>query len=808
MFRKKYLSLNLLLLFFVVSFAFASTNNDIEERISKKETPIQILQDKYLERSTTDEDWKIQKEQMSLLIKNYEIDPNNLVKYGQLNLYGNHIEEKLKLLIGHGLDLNRISYLNAISSLSDAYFDELSKQEDKVCQLLLKLLLNSYANTPEEEKTSQARIKKLLESGVNPNTLVEHGWLNLYGNHKDEKLKLLIGHGLDLNRISYLNAISSLSDAYFDELSKQGDKVCQLLLKSLLNSYANTPEEEKTSQARIKKLLESGVNPNSIFKDGFLVNLSRHAIEEKLELLIKHGLDLSKLVQISNISSLSVDFIKKLLADKKITSKKFFELVAYDRKGKKLKKGDSKTYIVWLQEISKLINESYSKELINPSTLDTLLHLSIKNNDINSAEDLLFEFPELVNFANIDDETPMSMSYRLGNINGMGICAYFGALKLYDDVPCSEISNFFKDSLAWQKNVLQKAIFKAYNLNSSEKDTLFLIIAGAEIKRLIDPNNLIEPLLKNGVPTIIIGDGIAPISINAISAVLAEKYHAMVKFKKINVIVLAHGVDSKNYLTNYQDENSYHRVRLNSLFSEKTEDLFHIFNNILEERQKASIFMYSCYSGLALQDGQSVFKHRSNVQVVTLSKPNIPTSSNDSNMEFYSDPEKFSKELTDFPKSFINKYLINMYDENNAVGVYENGKIYFTDDLIKQIEEKYFLEYLDYQNEYKLSDKKLDIIRNFGLMNSIFLEEPIYDEEYQKVEQGDGEMDECVCFDERNSEFKVNTEMNTNNVRTAYAYCLEDSEDNAYCKRVFDKPEFGLLQYHALRYLQLCPDPA
>ncbi len=107
--------------------------------------------------------------------------------------------------------------------------------------------------------------------------------------------------------------------------------------------------------------------------------------------------------------------------------------------------------------------------------------------------------------------------------------------------------------------------------------------------------------------------------------------------------------------------------------------------------------MYSCYGGLSLQDAISAFKDRNNTQVVTLSKSTLPTSSLDSNMDFSSVPEILNKELSGFPKNFINKYLINMHACNNVIGVYENVRIYFTLDLIGKIEEKYFLEYLTHQ---------------------------------------------------------------------------------------------------------------
>lgn len=62
MFRKKCLGINLfLILFFVVSFAFATTNNDIEERISKNEDPTQILK-VWCSKYFMDEEWERQKE--------------------------------------------------------------------------------------------------------------------------------------------------------------------------------------------------------------------------------------------------------------------------------------------------------------------------------------------------------------------------------------------------------------------------------------------------------------------------------------------------------------------------------------------------------------------------------------------------------------------------------------------------------------------------------------------------------------------------------------------------------------------------
>ena len=144
--------------------------------------------------------------------------------------------------------------------------------------------------------------------------------------------------------------------------------------------------------------------------------------------------------------------------------------------------------------------------------------------------------------------------------------------------------------------------------------------------------------------------------------------------------------------------------------------------------------------------------------------------------------------------------------------LFKDGKVYFTDGLVSQVEEQYFLEYLVSHSEYKLTNQKLELIGNVGLKNVTIFEDPIY---YEEEEQYEGPPEDviaigsqCACFDKENhAANKLNTEMNTNNIVTTYASCLNDDEDDGeYCKQKFGLPEFGLLQYHALRYLQFCPD--
>ena len=56
------------------------------------------------------------------------------------------------------------------------------------------------------------------------------------------------------------------------------------------------------------------------------------------------------------------------------------------------------------------------------------------------------------------------------------------------------------------------------------------------------------------------------------------------------------------------------------------------------------------------------------------------------------------------------------------------------DDMIKQIKEECFLEYLIHQNENKLSAKKLDVLYDWGLTNITLFEDPIF---YQKQKKAD-----------------------------------------------------------------------
>jgi hypothetical protein len=901
-------------LFFMVFFssAFPFSFYSTEENVSKKETTLNIVRTMFSKNFKNEYEWEKGKKEISAFIKANKFDPNTFSYGGYLDILYRHppIDEKLKLLISHGLDLNRIKNVIFASSLSDDYFTELLQKNNKIRKMLIQSLIYNYLSNPEEEKTVLKRLENLLKSGLNPNDLISGGgWLKIEP-PVDARLKLLVSFGLDLNKIFELSHPSSLSDEYFSELSEKNPKTRLLLARSLLSEHSFKPEDQKTNIERLETLFRSGINPNDLFKgrgpsneanaakkikllisfgldlsktdslsdlilflsdnefaelcqkgnqtrtriaknllaintnnktpdeiktifdrletllnsgtnphdfiDHQEIKLGLGSIERKIQLLLDHGIDFSKVEHLTNFFDTNIEFVKKLIDEKKIRIESIVRFVSTSRAEKQFTAQRNPKDILWLKEVSEIINKIYGKELINPSNFNTLLHKLIKNKNFSEADRILTEFHELIDFANIDDETPIAMSYRVGNMDAVAFCAYWGAKNVYGHEPCDDITRTLQKQKDWQKKILSQPLTKDFNLDTNNTDTLFIILCGQKTKGLIDIDKLTEPLIHNGVALSIIGDGVSPIDINGIIRVLSHKKGIYEKFAKINFLVVAHGASSKDHIANFANEPRHHRVLLKTISSEKTEDLFHAIKTSIKS-QNMSIFMYSCYGGLALDAAIKVFKDRNGVVVVTLSKPNLPVSEKDSSeklMNFSSDPEKLHDEVIHFPQVFIDKYLINIYEANNVVGIYENGQIHFGDDLLSKIDKNSFLSYLDSEKQYQPSTTTYQMIRDYGLTNTSIFEGPLSPEDATgsgsdmetSKDSGSRINDPCVTFDEQIKPISLDTARKSNNIKTAYSFCIHQEEEQ-YCKDTFTKPEYGLLQYHALNYLRLCSTP-
>jgi hypothetical protein len=442
---------------------------------------------------------------------------------------------------------------------------------------------------------------------------------------------------------------------------------------------------------------------------------------------------------------------------------------------------DNEANLNKLQNMASLINKIYGSELINTVSFDTKLHILIKNNDLIAARDTLYDFPELLSFANLDDETPIELSYRLGNMEGISLCVYFKnqySLPHYDEIIGN--STIIKSPF-WQKDMANKIPFKAFNLNSSA-DVLFVLIFGLGRLDMVDYTKFSESLITNGIPLIIIGDGVRPLTNEAIEEILAKKNNDLGKFKKVDILLFSHGsADDDGYKdksTKLPIVNFSHKIKLNGIYVDRTEKFFRVLLNSFNKKQGLSVYTVACQGGLSLKDAKKVFKDRNNVTVAVLARPEGFVSTDDANavdVSFSSDPEILAKEVAEFPRSLISKYLINLYESNNVVGVYEDGDIYFTDDLLSKIPKEDFLEYLQSREENKLSGGYLAKIEKYGLKNITIFEA---------------------------SEFRKEDLPYTT---TLYANCTKD-QDKDFCTQTFGKPEFGLLQYHGLKYLQLCPN--
>jgi hypothetical protein len=351
--------------------AFAAVDDIIEEvSISQNMNPKHVLKD-WCAKSFNDDDWEKEKHNISDLIKKFNIDVNSVVDQNQLLLYRytDQGEKKLKLLISHGLDLNKVSVIQGVESLSTELFDDLLAKGDQVRLMLARTLLRASTQSPETAKISLSHLEKLFRGGVDPNDLIENKSLQLGIRHFEEKLKLLISHGLDLNKVSVIQGVESLSTELFDDLLAKGDQVRLMLARTLLKAPAWSPETKNTNLSHLEKLFRGGVDPNDLIENKSLQLGIRH-FEEKLKLLISHGLDLNKISLIHEVESLSTELFDELSS-----------------KGKQVRLMLARTLLkapAWSPE-TKNTNLSHLEKLflggVDPNDLIEYKSLALPNND-------------------------------------------------------------------------------------------------------------------------------------------------------------------------------------------------------------------------------------------------------------------------------------------------------------------------------------------------------------------------------------------------------------------------------------------
>jgi hypothetical protein len=335
-----------------------------------------------------------------------------------------------------------------------------------------------------------------------------------------------------------------------------------------------------------------------------------------------------------------------------------------------------------------------------------------------------------------------------------------------------------KESIKFDQD---KSLINFYNpKNIKDRDEIFVILQGVNTSEFANKKAIIDPLINNGYPLILIGNGILPTN-------LLNIQHELValdtdSFKKINVIILTHGYDSKKHFKKYQNEiKSHHRIEMNHLFTEKTRDLFIILKEKFPDKA-ISIVQYSCYGGLAIDDAE-IFGDNPNFDMVTFSPAELPTACADAkNVRFSEDANRLKEEIINFPYSFLQMYLKSMYAMDNYPIIYKGKRPHDVKSILTSIDNHERLkEYLEEKNipllmnnegRVKLDDYKSKpykdnhhILIKKEISNMVVnLDEPLHEEEEEYSNR--------------------------------YYECLENTYQNKdFCSKVHGEPRFGLLQY-------------
>ena len=442
-------------------------------------------------------------------------------------------------------------------------------------------------------------------------------------------------HQLDFIRFAWrTHDITSFSCS--SQLSKETiDKILAGGLKPewLFRSFFNSSSEN--SLAQMKTLLEAhpNIEPSLVF-DGHSLGLYGADMDKKLAFLLSRNLDLYQIYQFSGINHLSPDYIKTLMTEHKVNINVVIRSII------NINNPYQQPEASWLEAVIDSINAQSKRILIDPDTLNTGLHQALKENNNAVAMALLEQYPALVNFANKEKELPMLASHKANNSEGVRICAYFGTEKPFDNSLDQDIEGILRTlSRVQEKEPYvfehQQPLATFHNQeNTHNTDTLFVFVLGSYTSMILDSETLSKPLIDQGYPVITLGNGELPTNLFNIEKALQALDTSA--FKKINIVISTHGLNAKMHLKAHQEEEqSHHRIILNELFTEKTEDLFKIFVQQFPN-QAISILNYACYGGLSVKEAEAIFKDNPHFEMVALSAQDLPTLTEEENKKVFS----------------------------------------------------------------------------------------------------------------------------------------------------------------------------
>ena len=701
---------------------------------------------------------------------NPSIDPNSIIENGSLNLADSHAKEKLSFLMAKGFQFDSVKEIWNIHHVSFEVMQQMLSHGLSPQLLFLSLFDDSHG------ENSFMQMQWVFEKyNIDPQSIIKEQRLDLSGAHMEEKLAFLMEKELDFHDITWFNCSSQLSQETIDKLLARGLKP-QWLFRGFFSSH------NEHSLTQMKTLLEAhpNIDSNVVFI-GHSLSLYGTQMDEKLAFLLSKKLDPNQIYQFSGINHLSPDYIHKLITVHQVSINTMIRSISnlYEQPESS-----------WLEAVIKSINEQSKGNLINPDTLDTALHQALKENNNAGAMLLLEQYPALVNFANKENELPILASHRAKNNEGVRICTYFGTEKPFDGSLDQDIEGILSTLSRLQKKEPygfqhQQPLAKFYNQgNSHNRDTLFVFVLGIDTSMIPDIQALSKPLIDHNYPVITLGDGELPTNLVNIEQALQALDTS--SFKKINIVISAHGLNAKKHLKAYQkEEQSHHRIILNHSFTEKTEDLFKIFAQQFS-KQSISILNYACYSGLSVEKAADSFKDHPQVAIIALSSKDLPTHTEEENKAIFSlDSKSLQDEIESFPNSIFKKYLDNMYSVNNLPVVYKNGVVYDARYILQHIDNHApLLAYIAQQDQtFPLLQEgnKLDLNRYALALEPAKYSEKVFDTG-------------MITLDNELSDYESMRE-------TEYKKCLKNSYgDKLYCEEKFGKPNFGRLQKYLFDY--------
>jgi hypothetical protein len=353
------------------------------------------------------------------------------------------------------------------------------------------------------------------------------------------------------------------------------------------------------------------------------------------------------------------------------------------------------------QQDIKMLNANLGYELIDESIWYRIFMDKLSNGDNDGAELVLSHFPSLVNFKNKNNESPISLAYSRGNMEGVKLCMAFKEIYQYDQNECSITKLLPHNIMPYQARYIPVSLYN-FDKNNNVGDDLFIIIAGPESYDANIGQNFINSLKNNGVKLLVIGDGKYTTPIDRMKQIMRDEIVGSIDdITNVNIAIIAHGYSSNGKFS--MEDDAQHIIQTGLKTWEESKNLFEFLGDFFQKKNLGILFV-PCFGGLALKDHGYLPK---NTKMLTISKYDQAGAIDDAdNIIFSSDKDEFFKELKDFPNSMLDKYLVNMKSMNATPGTLADAGHYFFDE--PKFTKRVGTEITDCEKEYIFS--KLNIL--------------------------------------------------------------------------------------------------